>query len=150
MNDSKRINCFLLFAFLICLAVGCNSNEASPGNQSLITTEEKLEEVKEASLEQLLGFALDHAGKLDDSSRLRFPALVSSSYDATDFVSRWSRRQEWLPQADSLLELIGHAGRYGLFPGDYHAARLQQLKRIIDTDSVMRLDAVLWSKADLL
>lgn len=150
MNDSKRINAFILFIFLVCMAVACNSNKASPGDQSLITTEEKLEEVKEESLEDLLSFAVDHAGKLDDSSRLKYPALVSSSYDEMNFVARWSRRQEWLPQADSLLELIGHAARYGLFPGDYHAARLQQLKRIIDTDSVMRLDALLWSKADLL
>ena len=150
MNDSKRINVIVLFILLVCMAVACNSNKASPGEQSLITTEEKLEEVKEESLENLLSFALEHAGKLDDSSRLKFPALVSSSYDENDFVARWSRRQEWLPQVDSLLVLIANPARYGLFSSDFHAARLLQLKRIIDTDSVMRLDAVLWSKADLL
>lgn len=150
MNASKRIICMLLLAYLLCVGASCTSNQASPGDQTLITTEDRLEDAKNESLENILSFAVEHTGKLDDSSRLKCPVLVNGYYEQVDFVTRWSRRQEWLPQADSLLNLIGDAARYGLFPRDYHYTRLQQLKRIIDTDSVMRLDAVLWSKTDLL
>ena len=54
------------------------------------------------------------------------------------------------PLADSLYQFIENAELAGLYPNDYHFKNLQALKTKLDGDSLKRMDANLWTKADLL
>ncbi len=146
----SRITALLFLLLLVAGLSACTGPAAEPGNQTNFTTEDQLEAAKAESVENLLSYAREQSGKLDDSSGLFFPALLPHSYESSDYACRWSSRQAWRPLADSLFNLISDAAVYGLFPRDYHAVRLQQIRRLLATDSVMRLDAVLWAKADLL
>lgn len=109
-----------------------------------------MDEAAGSSIEELLGYAVKHAGKIDDSLRLRYTALVNGFYTSNEFKNVWSKKEKWQPLADSVLELAKNAELYGLFPKDYQAAKLERIKKQLDTDSLKRMDAVAWSKADMM
>jgi murein L,D-transpeptidase YcbB/YkuD len=48
------------------------------------------------------------------------------------------------------IQFINNAELEGLFSKDYHAKEILSLKTKLDTDSIKRMDAVLWTKADLM
>jgi murein L,D-transpeptidase YcbB/YkuD len=102
------------------------------------------------SIEHLLRYAMDHAGKIDDSIRLQLTVLTNKFYRENEFNNVWSHKENWQPLADSLLNFIDGAEMYGLFPNEYHIRHLKKLKKKIDTDSLQHMNVVLWAKADLL
>jgi murein L,D-transpeptidase YcbB/YkuD len=55
-----------------------------------------------------------------------------------------------LPLADSLFQFIEHAEYEGMFPDDYHYKFLKVLKDTLNADSLTRMNAAFWTKADLL
>jgi hypothetical protein len=93
---------------------------------------------------------MDIAGKLDDSTALTFGSVVKDFYSATAFAPAWSSKEKWQPLADSLYHFIANAQLEGLFPADYNFANLKSLKTRLDSDSLKRTDAALWTRADLL
>jgi L,D-transpeptidase YcbB len=101
-------------------------------------------------LAAVLAYALQHEGKIDDSTRLRMTAVVNAFYQQRDFEKAWSRREKWQPLADSLYRCIETAELLGLFPKDYHFKQLQKLKRTLDNDSLKLAGEAMWTKADLL
>jgi murein L,D-transpeptidase YcbB/YkuD len=52
--------------------------------------------------------------------------------------------------ADTLFRFIAGAEQEGLFPADYHFESLKFLKDTLDGDSLIRMHAAWWTKADLL
>lgn len=94
--------------------------------------------------------ASGNAGKLEDSVYLQMLNVVSEFYQDRDDQPIWSSREKWQPLADSLYRFIEQAELQGLFPEDYHFSKLKLLKDKLDADSLSRMDAVLWTKADLL
>lgn len=109
-----------------------------------------MDQTASENIKDVLAFALENNGKVDDSIRLHLATIVESFYAADEYQPLWSSNEKWQPLADSLFQFINTAELDGLFPNDYHFKILQSLKTILDTDSLKRMDAVLWSKADLM
>lgn len=102
------------------------------------------------NIKDALDYALDHNGDIGDTIRLQFTAPVNSFYKSNEFKNIWSHKEKWEPLADSLYNFIEHAEWQGLFANDYHFKKLQSLKTSLDNDSVKRMDANLWTRADLM
>ncbi|MEP7254156.1 MAG: L,D-transpeptidase family protein [Ferruginibacter sp.] len=102
------------------------------------------------NINSILEAALKNKGKIDDSTKIDLVQTVSDFYDKTDYKPVWSTTEKWQPLADSLYYFIVNAELEGLFRNDYHYKDLQTLKNKLDTDSLSRMDVLLWTKADLL
>ena len=102
------------------------------------------------SIRETLEYALQHTGKIDDTIRLQFDSFVNYFYNKNEYNNVWSHKEKWEPLADSLYRFIQNAALSGLFPNDYHFKNLQSLKSKLDRDSLKRMDANLWTKADLM
>lgn len=94
--------------------------------------------------------ALKANGNLDDSTHLAFSEIVKDFYNSTNYAPAWSKEEKWQPLADSLYQFVLTAEQEGLFPNDYHLKRLRFLKNKLDGDSLKRMDAALWTRADIL
>lgn len=147
----QKVSAFSFTLLVLCLfIIACNSNSDKTKETKIIANPEQMDEAAGSSIEELLGYAVKHAGKIDDSLRLRYTALVNGFYTSNEFKNVWSKKEKWQPLADSVLELAKNAELYGLFPKDYQAAKLERIKKQLDTDSLKRMDAVAWSKADMM
>ncbi len=146
----QKVSAFSFTLMVLCLFIlSCNSND-SISEEKIVTNPEQMDEATGNSIEELVSYALTHAGKIDDSTRLKLTAVVSHFYKSNDFKNVWSKKEKWQPLADSIFKMAEEAELYGLFPKDYQANKLSAIKKVLDTDSLKRLDAVLWSKADML
>lgn len=146
----QKVTALSFTLLVLCLFIlSCNSNE-NTGDKKIVANPEQIDEATSSSIEELISYALKHSGKIDDSTKLKLTAVVSSFYTGNDFKNVWSKKEKWQPLADSLFKFAEEAELFGLFPKDYQANRLSGIKKILDTDSLKRMDAVLWSKADML
>jgi len=134
---------------LCCILAACNSGE-KPGEKSIVTDASQMDKQNSAYIRKAIEYAASNKGILDDSIRLRMPGIVQGYYSATGYKPAWSSTEKWLPLADSLYRFIEKAEWHGLFPADYHFPRLRSLKQQLDGDSLKRMDAALWSRADLM
>src|SRR6185295_19021060 len=94
--------------------------------------------------------AKDNNGKISDSIKLSLLGVVGSYYDQNDYHNIWSRKEKWLPLADSMFGFIETSKYYGLFPADYHYKDLAALREKLIIDSLAKTDAIVWTKADLM
>lgn len=102
------------------------------------------------NIKAVILFALDNKGKINDSIRLKLPALIQACYIKNSYQRIWSDHKSFLGRADSLLNFIQHARYFGLYPEDYHFDNLRTLINKMQTDSILNKDAVSWTKADLM
>jgi L,D-transpeptidase YcbB len=109
-----------------------------------------MDEFTTDNIQSALSYALNNNGKIDDTIKLQMLKAVDAFYKSTNYEPVWSNKEKWQPIADSLFSFIQNAELYGLFPKDYHNKNLQSLKNTLDNDSLKRMDAVLWSKADMM
>jgi murein L,D-transpeptidase YcbB/YkuD len=149
MDTYKRSFLQLLLPVLLCLIISCNSGGKKNADKQIVADPDRMDEVVSGHIKDALQVA-EEEKKIDDSITVRLFNVVSSFYNGNDYVPVWSSREKWEPLADSLYSFIRDAEQYGLFPKDYHFASLQSLKQKLDTDSLKRMDAVLWSRADIL
>lgn len=140
----SRIQIFL------CIALAACNGAQKPGEKSIVTDAAQMDKQNSAYIRKALEYAISNNGKLDDSISLRMPAIVNEYYSNVDYSPAWSSSEKWLPLADSLYLFIENAKWHGLFPADYHFSRLKSLKQQLDRDSLKRMDAALWSRADLM
>jgi murein L,D-transpeptidase YcbB/YkuD len=146
--------CFVLATFIYGLFLSsCNNNndntKANSSNIDIVADPADMNENAAKKIENAL-LAANNTGKIDDSAKLISPQLVAAFYNQNKFSPVWSREEEWLPTADSLFDFINRAQLHGLFPEDYHSKNLFSLKNKLDNDSLLRMDAGLWAKADLI
>lgn len=141
---------FVFTLLVLCLFIlSCNNGDEKEGKK-IVTNPEQIDDATGNSIRELVSYALQHAGKIDDTTRLKFTALVNSFYNSNQFKNVWSKKEKWQPLADSLFEYVANAELNGLFAKDYQAGKLGSIKKLLDTDSLKRMDAVIWSKADML
>jgi murein L,D-transpeptidase YcbB/YkuD len=62
----------------------------------------------------------------------------------------WSADGEWISIGDSLNNFIRTSMQYGLFPADYHLSALETIQERLQSDTLAKKDAALWSRADIL
>jgi L,D-transpeptidase YcbB len=135
---------FIVFSFLL----SCNRNKGK--DKIIVANPESMDEQVAEKISDMLETAADKKGKIDDSTSISLLKIVSAFYDENEYRPLWSTTEKWQPLGDSLYRFIANAELEGLFPEDYHFKKLKGLKSRLDTDSLSRMDAVLWTKADIL
>ena len=147
----QKVTALSFTLLVLCLFIlSCNNSDDKKGEKKIVANPELIDEATSNSIEELITYALKHSGKIDDSTKLQFTAVVNGFYASNEFKNVWSKKEKWQPLADSLFEFVKNAELYGLFPKDYQPTKLNNIKHQLDTDSLKRMDAVIWSKADML
>lgn len=144
-NPYLQITLIILCLFIL----ACNSSDA-PADKQIVEDPEHMDKKAAENIKAVLEFAINNKGKVDDSIRLNLSDIVNNFYSSTSYEPVWSSKEKWQPLADSLFMLIANAELEGLFPKDYHYKNLKALKNKLDTDSLTRMDAALWTRADLM
>lgn len=149
MDTYKQPTLQFTFLVLLTLILACN-NSAVTKDKQIVADPEKMDQQAAENIRTALSFALQNNGKVDDTLKLFLPDIVAAYYNSTEYMPVWSSKEKWQPVGDSLFDYIKHAEQEGLFPAAYHFKHLESVKQTLDTDSLKRMDAVLWSRADLM
>lgn len=144
-NPYLQVTILILCLFII----SCNGTD-KPKDKEIVADPKQMDINTSENIKTALEFALKNTGKIDDSIRLNLAAITGDFYAAEDYQPVWSSKEHWQPLADSLFEFISNAEQEGLFPRDYHFKNLKALKNKLDTDSLQRMDAALWTRADVM
>ena len=145
----QKANLILAALIFFFFSYSCRTKHAAIEKQIVATPEEMDSKVGD-NIKAVLQYALDNNGKINDSIKLSLTAIVDSFYHKNDYVSIWSKDEKWEPLADSLYNFIEGSEAYGLFPSDYHYKEIRTLKTAILNDSLVRKDANVWTKAELM
>lgn len=149
MQNARNPYLQLTLIILLLFIVACNNSQSS-SESKVVSNPEDMNEKAAETIRDVMEASLKSNGKIDDSIQLNLAAVVGSFYKATNYEPLWSNAEKWQPIADSLHAFIANAELEGLFPADYHYKNLQSLKTTLDTDSLKRMDALLWTKAELM
>jgi L,D-transpeptidase YcbB len=144
-----RYSTFLYILFLQLILAACNTGDSAEERSEANKSEKNIETV-DGSVKKLLNIVTDKNGRIDDSTLLPYFQYVDNYYQKNDYASMWSKESKWNPLTDSLIHLIKNAELFGLFPNDYNYKRIASLKKILDQDSIKRLDPNIWAKSELL
>ena len=148
--DRKRYPYHELALLVIWIFLFSCNNSRKPKDKEFVSRAVDMDKHVADNIKVVLNAAMDKDGKLDDSTRLTMDSVVTGFYRSNDYSPAWSSEEKWQPLADSLYQFILTAELEGLFPADYHFGALHSLKTILDSDSLKRMDAALWTRADLL
>ena len=149
MYHIKAMYQFSLIVVAGVLLVSCNGTVA-PKSREIVSDPSQMDKQNGENIKAALEFAMKNDGKLDDSIRFGRVDIVYKYYDNSEYQPAWSKEEKWQPIADSLYNCIANAELQGLFPNDYHFKNLHSLKNKLDGDSLQRMDAALWARADLM
>lgn len=144
MKHSFHFSMLFLFAFAI--VFGSCSNRKDSKKDIL---PEEMDDLVKTGIEQLLK-ASKGKSKLDDSTSLSFSEVVHYFYTSAANKPVWSSAEKWLPYADSLFFYIQSSERDGLFPESYQYSSIKTIRQHLQSDSLLRKDAAVWSRADLI
>jgi murein L,D-transpeptidase YcbB/YkuD len=139
----------ILFLFIASFFFACKNNP-SVKEKVIVKVPEKMDDQITDNIKAALDFAKASDGLINDSIKLSHLNLVNSFYEKNNFHGVWSKTETWKPVADSMFEFIKDAKYYGLYPQDYHYHDLDSLRKRIATDSLVLMDAIAWTKADLM
>lgn len=147
----RKVNVIKFFSGLLLIFcwVGCK-NKTVIKKKEIVKIPEKMDDQVSDNIKAFLLFASENKGVINDSVKLAQWKLVNSFYELNDFKGIWSKEERWRPVADSMFEFIKKAKYYGLYPEDYHYRELESLRSEIINDSLVRMDAITWTKADLM
>jgi murein L,D-transpeptidase YcbB/YkuD len=134
----------LLISFSAC------NNRKTIKKKEIVKTPEKMDDQVTDNIKAVLDYAVTSNGKINDSVQLAQFKLVNNFYIKNNYAGVWSKTENWNPVADSMFEFIKHSMYYGLYPEDYHFKELNDIRTRIQNDSLARMDAVVWTKADLM
>ena len=144
----------LVYVFFLLLMsnylVSCKTRHAPIKKIEIVKQPEEMDDQIADNIKSVLLYAKDNNGKINDSLKLFFPGVLESFYEKNDFHNIWSRKESWVPLADSMFEFIQNSKYYGLYPADYHFKELFSLRKNLREDSLAKTDAIIWTKADLL
>lgn len=148
LHRVNLVNFFSVF-LVIFFWVGCKDH-THVKEKEIVKTPEKMDDQVSDNIKAALSFAERSNGTINSGIKLfRFP-LVNSFYEGKNYKRMWSSKEKWNPAADSMFEFIRKSKYYGLYPEDYHYKELESLRFKISSDSLVRMDAIAWTKADLM
>lgn len=145
MSPTKFLLLFILFGTMN----SCKEKHAAQEKEIVKVPEEMDKHIAE-NLEPVLRYAEDNSGMINDSIGLHVVPIVRVFYRENGFHNIWSRNEKWMPLADSLYLIIKNAELFGLFPSDYHYNSLEQIHHLLESDTLAKMDANLWTRADLM
>ncbi len=145
---------YLIFVLLISIIIfsckGKRISETRLNEKEIVASPEMMDERVTENISEVLQYALDNNGKINDSIKLSLTVIVDSFYQKNNYLNIWSKNQRWEPLADSLYDFIEESESYGLFPSDYHYKNLKKLRTQLTKDTLAKTDANLWTKAELM
>ena len=152
MHYHKSSTWWLAFLILV-FVFACNHDRKtskSKKQKELVTNPASIDVIVQKNIEAELLFAADNNGKIEDSIQLGFLPVLNNYYEINDYKPLWSSMEKWKPQAEAMISYLAKAAEDGLYKEDYHFSAIDSLKRSLDTDSLKRMDAILWTRADIL
>jgi len=152
--NSGLKSCLLIFVLFLLACHGRRSLNSSapekPKEKDIVEQPQTLDERIGSNINSEMEFILANRGTLNDSVKLAKDSIVSTLYQKRGYEPVWCSHEKWLPLSDSLLNFIGRATEYGLFPSDYHLGVLKSIRNETVNDSLGHKDAALWSRGELL
>jgi L,D-transpeptidase YcbB len=139
----STVICFLAFCLF-----ACNEKKVSEEGYEIIKPSEK-DEAVQSQISDVLANASDNKFRLD-SSVLHYYPVVKNYYNKTENLPIWSSNQQWNAPAISLYNYLRNAALQGLYPADYNFAKIEELKTILDKDSLKKSPQSAWSTVDVL
>src|SRR5688572_21420555 len=125
MNVSKRLFAVLgIFSWLV--ITSCNNPPEKPKEKDIVEIPEQFDVHVKRNIQKNIEFILANKGRFNDTVLLKMDTLVNTLYSKNNYQPLWSTQENWLPEADSLLQFIEFSREYGLFPNDYHLKALQR------------------------
>ena len=140
---------FIVLISILQIISSCKEQHAASVAQ-LVDKPAEMDAAVDQNIKAVLQYAVNNGGKINDSIKLNALPVVDMYYQQDEYKNVWSRNEEWDPLADSMYSFIAQAEYYGLFPSDYHYKELTDLKKQMQQDSLVRSDANVWTKADLM
>jgi murein L,D-transpeptidase YcbB/YkuD len=151
MLNKANLKCVFFILVSMCCFIQCrNKTKHAAIKKEIVKKPEDMDDQVADNIKAVLSFAKDNNGKINDSIKLSLTGVVNSFYERNDFNNIWSRKEKWLPLADSMIHFIQSNKYYGLYPDDYHLKELIALRKKLKEDSLTRTDAIAWTKADLM
>jgi len=148
-THKKPDHYYFTVLILLLFIISCNSADVKKDKQ-IVSSPEQMDSRAADNIKAAVEIAEKNNGKLDDSTKLDMPGIVKYFYTDNEYDPIWSSKEKWAPLTDSLYNFIVNAEQEGLFPAAYHFKNLKALKNTLDNDSLKRMDAVLWSRADVM
>jgi len=134
---------------LLCFSfVSCKSKHDFKKND-LVSDVAQMDDKVKANIEIIIA-AAGTDQQLQDSTKLLYYNALKYIYLQNQNESFWSSKEQWTDNAAKLISYIDTAAMNGLYKEDYHYTNIKRLKNILETDSVKRMDAVMWANADVL
>lgn len=149
MQKLQSVYNYCLILLTVIFVLSCNNKKTVKDND-VVTNPVSMDSHVTENISNVLTNVSAGSAKIYDSISLHLPLVVKEFYSQENNAPIWSTATKWQPLADSLYMFIKHAEYEGLFPDDYHFSRLKFLKDTLDADSITRMNAVYWTKADLL
>jgi murein L,D-transpeptidase YcbB/YkuD len=144
MKQSLNFSLVFLFAFVIVFGSCGNKKDSKKDIRP-----EEMDDYVTTGIEQLLK-ASKGKSKLDDSTSLSFSPVVDYFYSSTSYKPVWSSAEKWLPCADTLYSYIQSSEKDGLFPENYQYSSIKTIRQNLQTDSLLRRNAGVWSRSDII
>ncbi|HVZ98219.1 MAG TPA: L,D-transpeptidase family protein [Chitinophagaceae bacterium] len=152
MHRRTKLVILPLFVSLIFFLSQCKNRHSVKTiiKKEIVKKPEQIDDLITDNIKNVLDYAADNNGKIDDSITLHLRNIDSAFYARNDYHNFWSVKEKWLPLADSMIAFIQNCKYYGLYPSDYHFKELDTLIKKVNTDTLARKDVVIWTKADLM
>jgi len=138
-----------LFLFITGFWFSCK-NHPQVKEKEIVKVPEKMDDQIADNIKAALLYGKSSHGVINDSIKLSQFNLVNSFYEKNNYQGVWSKKEIWNPVADSMFEFIKYSKYYALYPEDYHYRQLDSLRKRIAKDSSVLMDAIVWTKADLM
>src|SRR6188768_213130 len=95
----------LIFLYLLCwvFIISCN-DAAQPAEKKIVADPRNMDKVATEGIQQVLAYALQHSGSINDSIHLDLIDLVNEFYEKNDYANTWSHQEKWEPLADTVID----------------------------------------------
>jgi L,D-transpeptidase YcbB len=141
---------YVFLTVILMLSLVCCKTKHAAIKKEIVKQPEEMDDQIADNIKAVIQFARDNNGKINDSINLSLTSLVASFYDKNDYHNIWSKKEKWMPVADSLYDFIKNCRYYGLYPSDYHFKDLKSLRKKLIEDTTAKTDAIVWTKAELM
>ncbi len=146
--DLPSKKCSIVLICMLIIFVACNEKKVTDEGY-VITNPSSKDEAVQTTIESILANIANNNFKLD-STNIDYFKVIQNYYEKTDHLPVWSSNNRWNAAANSLVTYLKNAQLQGLFPADYNYNSIQNLKTLLDKDSLNKQPSSVWANADVL
>lgn len=135
--------------FFLCFTMAsCKGKKVTDDGYVIEKISDEDEKIQE-KISSVISEAADNKFKIDSTLLNYFP-VVKNYYERTEYVPIWSSEKKWNVAAIGLVNYLRNASLQGLYNADYNFNKIQQLKKILDNDSLKKATQSTWANVDVL